>query len=432
MATGGIAVIGGGSAGCAAAYHLARARRDVVLLERAAEVGGRTVSWRREDGAVVDSGAGFFTNFYPELEGLLDPLGLRGDIVPMSRSNVLVRDGREAELTLGSTRSFLAFPLASRGAKLRMAAATAAAALRHRGLDLTDPAALAALDDRSVRDEALRSVGEEAYEVLVRPGIEPFWYFSCAEVSRALFLALQARAPTATFSTLRDGMGSIARELAARAGEVRTGVEVARVEPGPGGEGVLVDGEPFAGAVVATTATVARAIVDPALLPAPVGRHVATRRYVPNVHAVFDVPREVGPPGSTAFPAGPGVHRVAAVARNSVKHQGTLAPGRELVSVFLGAQASAELLGRPDDEVAGRAWELGRSMCPRLVERAEHVWVAAREEAIPVHEVGGYRSAAAAQAAQRPPVVLAGDHLATATVDGALRTGRLAAERLAA
>ena len=52
-----VAVIGGGPAGCAAAYLLKRAGRSVTLLEKAPSIGGRTHTYR-EKGLQIDSGAG--------------------------------------------------------------------------------------------------------------------------------------------------------------------------------------------------------------------------------------------------------------------------------------------------------------------------------------------------------------------------------------
>jgi predicted NAD/FAD-dependent oxidoreductase len=56
-----------------------------------------------------------------------------------------------------------------------------------------------------------------------------------------------------------------------------------------------------------------------------------------------------------------------------------------------------------------------------------------RAEAIPVHAVGRYRQAAAfkrEQSSGDSPILFCGDHLATATVDGAMASGYAAADAL--
>ena len=69
------AIIGAGPAGCTAAYELQKSGFDVQIFEANAQVGGRTQTWR-EQNLNHDSGAGFFTNFYPNLETYIDELEL--------------------------------------------------------------------------------------------------------------------------------------------------------------------------------------------------------------------------------------------------------------------------------------------------------------------------------------------------------------------
>ena len=118
-----------------------------------------------------------------------------------------------AELSIGSILSFLRFPLLDWRDKARLARESVRVAVLHRALDLSAPESLSALDNRSVKDDAVARLGERVYEIIVRYGIEPFWYFSCEEVSRALALALHARAATARFYTFASGMDTICQAL---------------------------------------------------------------------------------------------------------------------------------------------------------------------------------------------------------------------------
>lgn len=348
------AIIGAGPAGCGAAYEARRQGDKVTLLEAADQVGGRTTTWRG-GGLAVDSGAGFFTSFYPELHRLIAPLGLGGEVTPLPRSTVLVKDGRRAALKLDAPMTFLRFPFLSARDKARMAAATGWMTVRHRRLDLSDPRSLAPLDDRSIAEDALARVGETAYEQLVRPSIEPFWYFAPSEVSRSLMIALQAKAIDAKFFTLASGMGSVCRSIADLV-ETRTGAAVDALRRV--GDEIVVEHDDresaFDRVIVATTAETAARIAAPldGLVPGALRELLADQRYVPNVHASFLIERAACPPGVSAmFPCGPGTHAVAAVAFNSSKRQcGTRLPEvRELVSVFLSADESRALLDAAAD-----------------------------------------------------------------------------------
>jgi oxygen-dependent protoporphyrinogen oxidase len=435
-----VAVVGAGPAGCAAAYALVRRGVDVVLFERERHVGGRTTSLR-DGGIVIDSGAGFFTDFYPRFRRLLEELDLARDVVSLSRSNALVAEGRKVPFTLGSVSSFAAYPFVPARSKLRLAMAAARAMVEFRALDLAEPATLAPVDDVSVRDDAIERVGRDAYEYVVRPGIEPFWYFSCADVSRALYLALLARAATARFFTLRDGMDSFCRTVSARV-ETRTGSVVERVAVTPAGVALRLDGRELPGfdaVVVATTATVAEALVaevDDAIVPPDVRAYLRSQRYVANTHVTFEMDANACPKETALFPCGPrasAAEGVAALSFNRAKGQAwpPAKNGREVVSVFLTATESGRTRDLDDAALAARAWALGRALCPSLPSQATMLHAVRRDEAIPVHAVGRYRAAASIEARQRPPVVFAGDYLATATVEGAVRSGLFAADRVA-
>ena len=92
-----IVVIGAGPAGCSAAYHLHQQGHQVSILEKGAEVGGRTRTYRNK-GFHLDTGAAFFTNFYPRVLKLLKTLGLKDKISPLKRINALAYQDQLANL----------------------------------------------------------------------------------------------------------------------------------------------------------------------------------------------------------------------------------------------------------------------------------------------------------------------------------------------
>ena len=107
----------------------------------------------------------------------------------------------------------------------------------------------------------------------------------------------------------------------------------------------------------------------------------AMYRDVPNIVATFRV-RNPPTDRDTRVPCGPGDHRVAAIAYNSDKSRASVR-GEDLMSVYLSA-----------------------------------------------HAVGRYKKAAGFIALQGGQIVFAGDYLSTATVEGAIFAGQVAAESL--
>ena len=84
-----------------------------------------------------------------------------------------------------------------------------------------------------------------------------------------------------------------------------------------------------------------------------------------------------------------------------------------------------------DEQTYAETWALAQQMLPELPDDYTPHHLLRRPFAIPIPTVGHYKRAAQVQAQQRAPIVFAGDYLATATVEGALRTGQFAAERMA-
>ncbi|MBW2260738.1 MAG: FAD-dependent oxidoreductase [Deltaproteobacteria bacterium] len=424
-----VAVIGGGPAGCSAAFLLRGAGLDVVLLEAAGHVGGRTHTFRAK-GIALDSGAGFFTSFYPHVERYVRDLGLAHDRTPVPSGTTFSCAGRRAVLDRADPWSFWAYPFLSARGKTRFLAYGAGLTLKRGRFDPFDPQVLSKHDDRSAAEAAREALGEDVYQYLVRPSIESFWFFSCEEISQALMLALYARAAGSRFYTLAGGMDQICTRLV-KGIDVRTGCRASAIHARSEDEiaiewehGDMPHAETFDGAVVATTASQADWLtrkLPPSMVTAVQRMFLGSQRYVANVHCAYLAEGEL--PRGVTFSCGPGELPVNAV--------GTRPAGSgTLVQVFLGRGPSEELAGSPLDEVSAEAWRLGRSFHPELPESARTFATFKRAEAIPVHEVGRYKLAARFATEQRPPVVFAGDYLATAAVEGAVRSGAWASRVL--
>ena len=441
-----VAVIGGGPAGCSAAYQLNKAGRKVVLFERSSNLGGRTYTYR-ENGLQIDTGAGFFTNFYPLLLTYLEELNLKEQTpelgIGKKRKIGLVHNNEMTTLALGSPASLLSFPHVSLREKLRMAGKTLALTFQRGWLDLADPKVLSEYDVQSAASYARETVGENAYNFLVRPGVEPFWYFRCEEISCALVMALMARAVDARFYMFEKGMDTIctalARGLECRPEQEVTGISVAdgkspclKVRSRSGED----QDEAFAQVVVATTATVAKELVSslPDQMVTPFQKNfLNTQEYAANIHACYLVDsRAIDPELDLVAPCGPGNARLASIG-NHGKSSGLralLPRDRELLGVFFSGEASAEMMGEDRQVLLDRCWDQARSFYRGFPVEADPVEVFVRREAIPVPKVGRYRMAARFLAEQKAPMVFAGDYLTTATVEGALRSGWWAARRL--
>jgi len=429
------AVIGGGAAGCAAAHELARAGHRVMLFEGEPHLGGRCSTLYRH-GVTVDTGAGFYTNYYPLLQRYLTRLGLQQDSVALSRRAIFMREGRMTTIELGHPRSLLAFPHLSWKKKARLAVYLARLhAHRHR-LDLADPATLAHYDDRPAADYARAHLGESIYQYLVRPSVEPFWYTSCKDTSRALVMALHAQFPTTRFYALRSGTATLCNRLC-RGLEVHVNTRVQSMVRHFDGRFRLGFRGPHGGChetgfdsvVVATRADQASRLVEALpteMVSADQRSFLRSQRYQAVLHAAYVADQRPALANvSLVTHFGPGAGAVAGIGFHAQKYpDSALQRSRqELVSVYAVPNRGEDLGAAPAEDL----WQRARSLCPLLPARADPMCRVWRENAMPRHEVGRYRLAEQFRSEQRAPLGFAGDYLATTTLEGALRSGVWAA-----
>ncbi len=472
-----IAVIGAGMAGAGAARKLRQAGHRVTVFEREAFVGGRAYTYRGE-GFNTNTGAGFFTNFYPHFSALVKELGLEDKIIENPKVVTLADGERSYDYHLDSIPSFFRIPYLTAGDKFKLIRLTISLMLKKKRLNLTDPHALAAFDKESISEFSRRKLGERTYQYLVRTAIEPYWYFSCEEASVAMMMALQAVASSARFFSLKGGIDQVAQRMLAEenlhlnasierisseeSGKLRlefgpkenmeTGVENSLekgigkgVGTGPGkdvangpeaslGTGLETgpDAQTFDGIIVAATASTANHLTRDCQIPIPVRSFLNSQSYAANLNAYFFLPEKyLESVPSQISGCGPHTDKLAAIARHGSEITTGKHPGLGILGIWLLDKPSQELLNASDEEVAAQMWSLARQYHPELPPNPTRLAsINRRREAIPVHAPGRYRLASSVWKAQQGPIVFAGDYLTTATMEGALQSGYWASEIL--
>ncbi|HAN30917.1 MAG TPA: hypothetical protein DCQ06_04915 [Myxococcales bacterium] len=431
-----IAVIGAGPAGASAAHALCSAKYQVTVFERDDAIGGRTRTLRTH-GYHLDTGAGFITNFYPRVMTAAQTLGFDDKVRLLERVTGLHDGKRLARLNVGSPLSFMSFPLITWADKLKMSAWTSALTLKRSKLDLARPETLCTLDHQSIAEYARHHLNERIYQHLIRPGIEPFWYFSCEEVSAALAVALTAHAAGAQFYFVEGGIDQICSHLLAGS-EVQLSASVSKVWLD--GSQVRLETQDhqssFDGVVVATPATAAVSMTQGAwqqlALTANQQTFLREQRYAANVHVAFRIPRLAKDPGvNSVFPTGAGPRDLAALSFH--RRKGGQRDDEELVSVYLSDAESRRVLNDSDEQLAEHSYRLAKRLYPALGDDFTVHALFRRSEAIPLHAVGRYRQAQAFHADQdqaQSQVTFCGDYLASATIEGAVESGARAAKAL--
>lgn len=407
-----VVVVGAGVAGLRCAQVLASRGVPVQVLEAADAVGGRVRS-DLVDGFRLDRGFQVLLTAYPEVQASLDlaALGL-GRFLP----GALVRIGGRFERIVDPVRrpaealDALRAPVGTLGDALRILA-------WRRRLVRADVASLLAAPSRPAREHLARAgFSDRVVERFFRPffggvfledGLETSSRF--LEFAFAMFARGDAALPA-------EGMGAVPQQLAQRLpqGTIRLGAAVERVHE----EGVVLEGGEAveARAVVIATAGGAAARLSPELAAPPSN---------PATCLTFDAP-EAPPVGRAlvldADRSGP-VHHLCVPSAVCPSH----APrGRALVSAsVLGADAGSDA----QLEAAARE-QLGRWFGGG-VDRWRLLRVDRIAEALPRQLPGPFEPAERA-VRLGPHRLVCGDHRDVASLQGAMSSGRRAAEAVLA
>ncbi|WP_226021501.1 NAD(P)/FAD-dependent oxidoreductase [Halomicrobium salinisoli] len=422
-------VAGGGLAGLTAAAHLAESGADVTVFERADRVGGRVAS-RTVDGYTLDRGFQVLFTAYPAVRRELDLDAL--DLRSFTPGATIARPGE---------RSVLADPLGAPGEAIET--------LLNREVQFGDKLRVFRLQRALAGDEpadVLRRGGSTTADYLVAQGfsrafVESFAkpFFGGITLDRTLgtdsavfeyTFKMMAEGRTAVPA---DGMGAIPAQLAERAraagARIETGRAVDAVDANvneadgadaaegagaaatvtAGGETVSADG-----VVVATDPSTARELTGVDAIPTE-GRGCVTQ-YV-------SLPSGSRPETDRRLvlnAAGDRPNHVAPLSRVAPEY----APeGRELyAAVFLGTPEAGD--AALFDEVRST---LSRWYPEASFADLEHV-ATDRVPFAQFDQPPGFLAGLPAPTAPSGPVVLAGDYTRWSSIQGALESGRIAAE----
>lgn len=422
-----VVVIGAGMAGLAAADVLRPSGADVVVLDREAWVGGRILTVEVEQHP-VDLGAQFVASFYPEALDLVRSLGLGARLVERPQEASVVVGGEAHRVD--SIRSIAGSSMLSVGTRLRLPLLMVPVLAASRHLDPDDLQRAAPLDDERGDEWVRKWAGDELASNLVEPLIRGLMYWDLATTSRALVqLLLRVALQSREVHRIDGGMSALPRALADGL-DVRLGTRATGLHPrDDGGWRVELESASTIDAdavVCATTADVAAELCPDATV-AEVLRSVS---YSRTAGVVVRVPASITTPTSTLLFTRPAADVVAAV-----NPTGAVSPdGSTLVRIFLSDAGARRLHDCDDSAVAAEALaavaDAGADSA--WATEATPVHVHRWRQALPRFDVGSLRRPPAGDPAALDvgSLVFAGDYIGGPFVEGALRSGRAAAQRL--
>jgi protoporphyrinogen oxidase len=244
------AVLGAGALGLTVAYRLAQRGDEVVVLEREPLPGGLAAGFEIEPGMWLDK---FYHHLFRgdrHAIGLIDELGLGGELIWRRPLTVTLRDGRVHQLD--SPMSLLRFPPLGPIDRLRMGAWLAYL----RALPSPDR-----LEGQRAADWIRRRMGRDAHDVVWGPLLRGKFGDLADEIAMPWFWA-RVHDRTAELGYVRGGFQRFYNRLAERLAEMgcdlRFGTEVREIRTDAAAGGLTVipaEGQPIhADRVVSTLA----------------------------------------------------------------------------------------------------------------------------------------------------------------------------------
>lgn len=427
-------VVGAGLAGLSAAYRLQQAGWEVVVLEAAAVVGGRTTTFERQ-GYLLEKGATQLSTGYESYLGLAREVGLEDAIAPCGNTVMLMRNGRLFEIDgTKPLRALLTGALGWPSKLLMVRAIRDYLGLKPR-MDVLDVSASWRADVESCEAYCARRLSREIFEVLVDPMIRTYTINRGANVSVVEWYSALGNLAGKRMLALRGGINRLPARLAAML-DVRVSCKVVHVatrEGGVkvaceyGGERVTLDAD---ACVIATRFPEALAIA-PELAPAmsPLAERLKYNRAV--VVQLGYARRTRTQALGVLVPTIEHAH-IGLVWLDHNKLAETAPPGHSLVTCYFEEGGLDALSDATDETFIAMAEAFATKLFPELEGARDMASVVRWERAIPNPAPGVYRAIHEMKQRLDPafPIQLAGDYFTCTGQNSAIHWGQVAAANL--
>lgn len=429
-----VVVVGGGPAGCAAAYVLHRAGYDVVLLEASEALGGRTKQLHR-DGFNLATGALFLMGgIYPRTMTLLGELGKERELYRWAGPGQLAdRNGARYSVRFHDLKSFLRVPTLRMSDRMRMLSRGLALRFGSRPANAFDGHALAVFDDgEDLEQWTRRELGDRVFEYVMRPIMEFLYAVPLRELSTPFVLALMGHAHRVWLSCPPGGIGQVCEWLVERLprDKVQLGVRVTEVAREGNGWKVRMSGEEIGaqGVILATEAFVAAELAR-AAIPSDVRETLLNVPYTQYAHVAIGYTKSPWPNygADITLPVGVGEERnVAALVLHSRRHPASVPKGGEVVGVYFNTPPIA---GMSDEDIKSEALQWVERIMG-VAPQPSFVHLFRFDKGLTIARPGHYARLDAVHGRLPRGLYLAGDYFSQAGVEAAVLSGENAALRL--
>lgn len=422
-----VAVIGAGPAGLAAAQRLSSKGIRVAVFEQASTPGGRAGCDAIGEFR-FDRGAEFVTSFYPRTLKLIREQGLRSQLVRVRLEGDVLHNRQRSPLPVNPAL-LCSTPLLSWSSRLRLAALVPRLLwwrFRFRWADLVQGAPW---DDCSAVEMFQRLIGDDFVENLLGPILESFILSPAHQTSCVMAMVQMQEALGARFYCLQGGMATLWETVALKL-DVHYQRDVVLIRPAQGRVQLTFrDGSEVSVSAVILAVPAPSAV---SLLPREhPERHTAElARYASVVKLHSCLPESLSGlrPVCTS---GLGGKKLAGIGCLESKATHQVPEGKGSLHIWSGPELGLELLEAADDVVRIRLEQEAEKMLGLSLPRSERHSLVRLREGLPIFYPGWLRHLYHRETHLKPAsITLAGDYLASPSMEGAVSTGQRAADRV--
>jgi protoporphyrinogen/coproporphyrinogen III oxidase len=431
-----IAVVGAGPAGLAAAWRLQTRGVLVTLYEQRAEPGGR-MRTDELDGICFDAGVQLLASNYKSTFALAAAVGASALLEKSPGRDAVWRRGKAHHLTYGSVATMITSTALPAGLKLKLGARYLPFLARHSHLDLHNLLNTGglALDSESIADWGARELGPDFVDLLAYPLLGAYYGSAPERTSSALYHALARVGLDVAVYSVRGGMGELARAIAQRAGEqgvvLRYGRAVDALELRPDGATVRsgASTEDFAGVVLALPAANAAQLIA----PGPIAEWLSGVHTAPTMTLALALNRHAHADffGLSIPRAQSDIKEIVAICVQERKSSRLVPAGRGALVVLPAPGSGEQLIDLEPSEVLDHLLPGVERALPGTRSAVLRARTTRLNAGYTIFYPGYLRHLQ--KFASRPlpaNLALAGDYLCAPTVEGAVRSGEAAADRL--
>nr|WP_080741688.1 FAD-dependent oxidoreductase [Burkholderia sp. Ac-20349] len=427
-----VAVIGGGPAGCTAAYTLRKHGHETVLFESQDHVGGRTSQVHR-DGFNLGSGALFLMGgIYPRTNAILKELGRHGELVAWdAKTHVVDWDRQRYTVDFDQVLSFLKLPVFSTLDKLRIGLGVLKQLLSPGPKSCFDGAELAKHDNgEHLENWSLRVLGKKGHHYITVPYMGFLYAVPMNWLSTPLYQAIIQQFYKLSLQVPPKGVGQICDWLIEGASgvDLRLSSPVRGIYKNDRNYTIASNNELYTvdAVILASEPGVSADLLEGVVSEQSTGK---LRKCLYSEYAHVQVCYANNPwpnfPVSVALPAND-LRNWGACVLQSKRHPNAVPPGGEAVGVYF---YTPPLEHMTDDDIKREAVTavtevFGAAPEPTFVHLFRY------KRGLSIAGPGHYAMLNSLHGEMPKGIYLAGDYFAHAGVEAAVLSGELAANRL--